>query len=150
MRYLVFLALLLTGCTTRYDAQVAQANAQSAQAQAAIIQAQEQARMFQQLAESSKPVYWPIVVTVLALVVVFGAIILLFMRWHMITISHVAAGQPMQADQLRLLPGQPGFNRQLRLAARERGMQAVRSNGAYYLVDADGQRTPVRQLTVRQ
>lgn len=146
MRYLVFLALILAGCTTRYDAQVAQANAQSAQAQAAIIQAQEQARMFQQLAESSKPVYWPIVVLAILAVVA----LLLVVRWHMITISHVAAGQPMQAEQLRLLPGQPGFNRQLRLAARERGMQAVRSNGTYYLVDADGQRTPVRQLTLRQ
>jgi hypothetical protein len=146
MRYFVFLALILAGCTTRYDAQVAQANAQQAQAQAAIIQAQEQARMFQQLAESAKPVYWPIVVLAVLAVVA----LLLVVRWHMITISHVAAGQPMQAEQLRLLPGQPGFNRQLRLAARERGMQAVRSNGAYYLVDADGQRTPVRQLTVRQ
>lgn len=146
MRYFVFLALILAGCTTRYDAQVAQANAQSAQAQAAIIQAQEQARMFQQLAESSKPVYWPIVVLAILAVVA----LLLVVRWHMITISHVAAGQPMQAEQLRLLPGQPGFNRQLRLAARERGMQAVRSNGTYYLVDADGQRTPVRQLTLRQ
>ena len=146
MRYFVFLALLLAGCTTRYDAQVAQANAQSAQAQAAIIQAQEQARMFQQLAESSKPASWPIVVLAILAVVA----LLLVVRWHMITISHVAAGQPMQAEQLRLLPGQPGFNRQLRLAARERGMQAVRSNGTYYLVDADGQRTPVRQLTLRQ
>jgi len=146
MRYLVFLALFLAGCTTRYDAQVAQANAQSAQAQAAVIQAQEQARMFQQLAESSRPVYWPIVVLAVLAVVA----LLLVVRWHMITISHVAAGQPMQAEQLRLLPGDVGFNRQLRLAARERGATAIKRNGAYYLVDADGQRTPVRQLTVRQ
>ncbi len=146
MRYILLLALILAGCTTRYDAQVAQANAQQAQAQAAIIQAQEQARMFQQLAESSKPVYWPIVVLAVLAVVA----LLLVVRWHMITVSHVAAGQPMQAEQLRLLPGQPGFNRALRLAAEERGGRAVKRGDSYYLVDAEGQRTPVRQLTVRQ
>ena len=146
MRHFVFLALILVGCTTRYDAQVAQANAQSAQAQAAIIQAQEQARMFQQLAESSKPVYWPIITLAILAVVA----LLLVVRWHMITVSHVAAGQPMQAEQLRLLPGQPGFNRALRLAAEERGGRAVKRGDSYYLVDAEGQRTPVRQLTVRQ
>ena len=146
MRYFVFLALILAGCTTRYDAQVAQANAQQAQAQAAIIQAQEQAKMFQQLAESSKPVYWPIVVLAVLAVVA----LLLVVRWHMITVSHVAAGQPMQAGQLRLLPGQPGFNRALRLAAEERGERPVKRGDSYYLVDAEGQRTPVRQLTVRQ
>jgi len=75
---------------------------------------------------------------------------LLVVRWHMITISHVAAGEPMQAEQLRLLPGQPGFNRALRLAAQERGGRAVKRGDSYYLVDADGQRTPVRQLTVRE
>lgn len=146
MRYFVFLALLLTGCTTRYDARVAQANAQQAQAQAAIIQAQEQAKMFQQLAESARPVYWPIVTLAVLAVVA----LLLVVRWHMITISHVAAGEPMQAEQLRLLPGQPGFNRALRLAAQERGGRAVKRGDSYYLVDADGQRTPVRQLTVRE
>ena len=146
MRYLFLLTFFLAGCTSRYDAQVAQANAQSAQAQAAIIQAQEQARMFQQLAESAKPNYWPLV----TLAVLAVAALLLVVRWHMITISHVAAGQPMPAEELRLLPGDVGFNQQLRLAARERGERAALIGGAYYLINAEGQRTPVNQLTVRE
>src|SRR3990167_4365617 len=139
MRYLFLLTFFLAGCTSRYDAQVAQANAQSAQAQAAMIQAQEQARMFQQLAESAKPVYWPLV-TLAVLAVVS---LLLVVRWHMITISHVAAGQPVPAEQLRLLPGDVGFNLALRLAAKERGERAVRRGDSYYLINAEGQRTPV-------
>ena len=101
---LLWLALsILAGCTTRYDAQVAQAQAQQAQAQAAIVQAQEQARMYQTLAEASKPNYWPLVVMAILAVVA----LLLVVRWHMVTVSHVAAGQSVQAQQLRLLPGDP-------------------------------------------
>lgn len=144
--WIIALFLVLAGCTTRYDAEVAAANADSVRSQAVIVQAQEQARMFQQLAESAKPVYWPIV----ALAILSIVALLLVVRWHMITISHVAARQPMCADQLRLLPGDTGFNRALRIAAARRGARPMRSGGCYYLVDADGQRTQVRQLTVRE
>ena len=143
---LLWLALsILAGCTTRYDAQVAQAQAQQAQAQAAIVQAQEQARMYQTLAEASKPNYWPLVVMAILAVVA----LLLVVRWHMVTVSHVAAGQSVQAQQLRLLPGDPGFNRALRIAASERGATPIKCNGRYYLVE-NGQRTEVKQLTVQR
>lgn len=145
MRYFFFLALLLAGCTSRYDAQVAQANAQQMQAQAAIVQAQEQAKMYATLAEASKPNYWPLVIMAVLAVVA----LLLVVRWHMITVSHVAAGQAVQAQQLRLLPGDPGFNRALRIAAQERGATPIKSNGRYYLVDGE-RRIEVRQLTVQQ
>lgn len=136
---------MLAACTTRYDAQVAQANAQQMQAQAAIVQAQEQAKMYATLAEASKPNYWPLVImAVLAIVA-----LLLVVRWHMVTVSHVAAGQPVQAQQLRLLPGDPGFNRALRIAASERGATPIKRNGRYYLIDGE-RRIEVKQLTVQQ
>lgn len=149
-KYILLLALLLAGCTSRYDAQVAQANANAVQSQALIVQSQENARMFSTLADAAKPTYWPIVLVVIVFVVAMGMAILLVVRWHMIIVSHVAAGRPVHTEELRLLPGQPGFNRELRLAARERGEQAVKRGGAYYLVNAEGQRTPVNQLIVRE
>lgn len=145
MKYLFIIALLLTGCTSRYDAQVAQANAQAVQAQAAIVQAQEQAKMYATLAEAAKPNYWPIVILAVLAVVA----LLLVVRWHMITVSAVAAGQVVQAQQLQvLLPGDIGFHRALKLAAQERGARPVKRNGRYYLVE-DGQFTEVKQLTVQ-
>lgn len=145
MRYLMLLGLFLPACTSRYDAQVAQANAQQMQAQAAIVQAQKNAEMYATLAEAAKPNYWPIVVlSVLAVVA-----LLLVVRWHMITVAAVAAGQAVQPEQLRvLLPGDVGFNRALKLAALERGARAVKQAGRYYLIDG-GRRVEVKQLTMQ-
>jgi hypothetical protein len=131
----------LAACTSRYDAQVAQANAQQAQAQAAIIQAQKQAEMFSTLAESAKPVYWPIVVLVVLMVVA----ILFIVRWHMVTVSHVAAGQSVRADDLRLLPSDSRFFPALRKEARRIGADVEVSGADYYLI-TDGQRVKVRAL----
>lgn len=146
MRYLMLLGLFLPACTSRYDAQVAQANAQQMQAQAAIVQAQKNAEMYATLAEAAKPNYWPII----ALAVLLVGALLLIVRWHMITVAAVAAGQAVQPEQLRvLLPGDVGFNRALKLAALERGARAVKRNGQYYIVD--GQTTQeVRRLTVKE
>lgn len=145
MKYLPIIALLLTGCTSRYDAQVAQANAQAVQAQAAIVQAQEQAKMYATLAEAAKPNYWPIVILAVLAVVA----LLLVVRWHMITVAAVAAGQAVQPEQLRvLLPGDVGFNRALKLAALERGARAVKQAGRYYLIDG-GRRVEVKKLTMQ-
>lgn len=144
MKYLILIALLLSACTSRYDAQVAQANADTAKAQAAIVQAQEQAKMYATLAEAAKPTYWPLVV----LFVLAFVSVLLIVRWHMMTVTAVATGQP---SQMVLLPGDPGFNRALRLAAQERGARAVKRDGQYYLVSPDRSTAQeVRQLTVME
>lgn len=144
MKYLWMVAFILAGCTSRYDAQVAQAEATQAQAQAAMVQAEQQAQMFATLADAAKPTYWPIV----ALCILAVVAILLIVRWHMVTVAHVAAGQPMPADALRLLPTDDRFYGALRLAAKERGASIEVSGNNYYLVDGE-QRTPVRQLMVR-
>lgn len=99
--------------------------------------------MFATLAESSKPVYWPIVV----LAVLSVAALLLVVRWHMITVAHVAAGRSVQSQLL--LPGQAGFNEALFLAAEERQARISQRDGVIYLIESNGQRTPVRQLTMR-
>lgn len=142
MKYFVLIALALVGCTSRYDAQVAQANAKAAEAQAAIVQAQEQAKMYATLAEAAKPNYWPLVV----LFVLAFVSVLLIVRWHMITVATVTTGQP---SQMVLLPGDPGFNRALRLAAQERGARAVKRAGQYYIVDGSTAQE-VRRLTVTE
>lgn len=146
MKHLWMVApLILAGCTTRYDAQVAQAEAVQAQAQAAMVQAQKNAEMYATLADAAKPTYWPIV----ALCILAVVALLVVVRWHMVTVAHVAAGQPMHADALRLLPTDDRFYSALRLAAKERNARIEVSGDSYYLVDGE-QRTPVRQLTVRQ
>lgn len=142
MKYLIPIALLLSACTSRYDAQVAQANAKAAEAQAAIIQAQEQAKMYATLAEAAKPNYWPLIV----LFVLAFVSVLLIVRWHMQTVAAVAVGeQPM----LTLLPGEPGFNRALRIAAAERGARATKRGGRYYLIDGQTVQE-VRRLAVKE
>lgn len=146
MKYLWTVApLILAGCTTRYDAQVAQAEAVQAQAQAAMVQAQKNAEMYATLADAAKPTYWPLVVLFILTVVA----ILLVVRWNMITVAHVAARKPLPAGALRLLPTDPGFYPALRLAAKERDASIEVQGSDYYLVNGE-QRTPVRQLTVRQ
>ena len=142
MKYLIPIALLLSACTSRYDAQVAQANADAAKAQAAIVQAQEQARMYATLADAAKPNYWPLIV----LFVLAFVSVLLIVRWHMMIVAAVATGQP---SPMVLLPGDPGFNRALRLAAQERGARAVKRNGQYYIVDGQTAQE-VRRLTVKE
>lgn len=142
MKYLIPIALLLSACTSRYDAQVAQANAQQMQAQAAIVQSQKQAEMYATLADAAKPNYWPLIV----LFVLAFVSVLLIVRWHMMTVAAVATGQP---SQMVLLPGDPGFNRALRLAAQERGARAVKRNGQYYIVDGQTAQE-VRRLTVME
>lgn len=142
MKYLIPIALLLSACTSRYDAQVAQANAQQMQAQAAIVQAQKQAEMYATLADAAKPNYWPLIV----LFVLAFVSVLLIVRWHMMIVAAVATGQP---SQMVLLPGDPGFNRALRLAAQERGARAVKRNGQYYIVDGQTAQE-VRRLTVKE
>lgn len=142
MKYLIPIALLLSACTSRYDAQVAQANAQQMQAQAAIVQAQKQAEMYATLADAAKPNYWPLIV----LFVLAFVSVLLIVRWHMMIVAAVATGQP---SQMVLLPGDPGFNRALRLAAQERGARAVKRNGQYYIVDGQTAQE-VRRLTVME
>ena len=132
---------LLTACTSRYDAEVAQAHAQQAQASADIAIAQQQAAMFATLADAARPVYWPIVVLAVLLVIS----ILLIVRWHMITISHVATGQRMDADALRLLPGDARFYGALRGEARRIGASVDVQGDAYYMV-RDGERVQVRAL----
>lgn len=142
MKYLIPIALMLSACTSRYDAQVTQANAKAVEAQAAIVQAQEQAKMYQTLADAAKPTYWPLVV----LFVLAFVSVLLIVRWYMMTVTAVATGQP---SQMVLLPGDPGFNRALRLAAQERGARAVKRNGQYYIVDGQTAQE-VRRLTVME
>ena len=142
MKYLIPIALLLSACTSRYDAQVAQANAQQMQAQAAIVQAQKQAEMYATLADAAKPNYWPLIV----LFVLAFVSVLLIVRWHMMIVAAVATGQP---SQMVLLPGDPGFNRALRLAAQERGARAVKRNGQDYIVDGQTAQE-VRRLTVME
>lgn len=132
---------MLAACTSRYDAQVAQANAQQAQASASIVQAQQQTAMFALLADAAKPTYWPIV----ALCIVAVVALLIVVRWHMVTVAHVAAGVPMQADALRLLPGAPGFYPALRGEARRIGASVEVQGDSYYLV-RDGERVQVRAL----
>ena len=132
---------LLAACTSRYDAQVAQARAQEAAASASIVQAQQQAAMFATLADAAKPTYWPIVVLCIVAVVA----LLMVIRWHMITISHVAAGVPMQADALRLLPGAPGFYPALRGEARRIGASVEVQGDSYYLVRGE-ERVQVKAL----
>ena len=145
MKNLWVCLVLLAGCNTRYDAQVAQANAQSMQAQAAMVQAQENARMYATLADAAKPTYWPLVLLCILVVVA----VLVVVRWHMVTVAHVAANRPLPADALRLLPSDDRFYGALRLAARERGASIEVQGDSYYLVTGE-QRTPVRQLTVRE
>lgn len=143
MRYFI-LMLLVTGCATRYDAQVAQANAQAMQAQAAMVQAQQNAQMYATLADAAKPTYWPVVVLCILAVVAILAVV----RWHMVLVAHVATNYPMHAATRRLLPTNDQFYSALRLAAKERGAQIEVAGSEYYLVDGET-RTPVRQLTVR-
>ena len=112
------------------------------QAQAAIVQAQKQAEMYATLADAAKPNYWPLIV----LFVLAFVSVLLIVRWHMMIVAAVATGQP---SQMVLLPGDPGFNRALRLAAQERGARAVKRNGQYYIVDGQTAQE-VRRLTVME
>lgn len=132
---------MLAACTSRYDAEVAQAQAQQAQASADMVIAQQQAAMFATLADAAKPTYWPIV----ALAVLLVVAVLLIVRWHMVTVAHVAAGVPMQSDALRLLPGAPGFYGALRGEARRIGATVDVQGDAYYLVRGD-ERVQVRAL----
>jgi hypothetical protein len=132
---------VLSACNSQYDARIAEANAYQARVQAAIVQAQENSRMYQTLAESAKPVYWPIVAIVIVAFLVFA----LLMRWHMVTVSHVAAGRPVQAAQLRILPNDPRFYPALRAEARRLGA-SVEVDGADYYIATACERVKVKAL----
>jgi len=182
-KYILLLAfvIMMAGCTTKYDAQEAQARAYEAQAmtdrikaeqeadaerarasqqaaiaaqfqaqaqeqqalaaqvqaQAAITQAQEQTKMIA-AARSNGGVVLIVIVFVLAGLIAW--------RWSLGAVTAVATGQP---SQMVLLPGDPGFNRALRLAAQERGARAVKRAGQYYIVDGSTAQE-VRRLTVTE
>lgn len=131
---LLALALLLTGCPAveKYKAEQEAAVAQQMEQQARMVEAQTQAQMMDTLAQASKPNYWPIIATV----GIFALVLLLVIRWHMITVSHVAAGQPVQ--ELRMLPSAKPFG-ELRLEARRQGYELAVKGDSYYLVDKQGQ-----------
>lgn len=183
--FLLALVVMMAGCTTKYDAQEAQARAYEAQAmtdrikaeqeaeaerarasqqaaiaaqfqaqaqeqqalaaqaqaqaqaQAAITQAQEQTKMIA-AAHSNGGVVLIVIVFVLAGLIAW--------RWSLGAVAAVATGQP---SQMVLLPGDPGFNRALRLAAQERGARAVKRAGQYYIVDGSTAQE-VRRLTVTE
>lgn len=143
MKYLILIALAfaLTGCpaTEKYRAEQERAQAEQMAQQARMVEAETQAAMMRTLADAAKPNYWP-----LALVAILGfGGIMLVVRWHMITVSHVAAGQPVR--ELRMLPSEVSFG-QLRIEARRQGYQLEVDQGAYWLVDSDGNRQKIRAL----
>jgi hypothetical protein len=77
-------------------------------------------------------------------IVAIGAVVMLtFMRWHMVTVSHVAAGQPVR--ELRMLPGEVSFG-QMRIMARRQGYELDVQQGSYFLVDGDGKRQKIKAL----
>ena len=150
MKYLILIALVfaLTGCPAveKYKAeqQTAIAQQESARAdqlaqQARMVEAQAQTDQMKTLADAAKPTYWPIIV----IVAILAGVLLVFMRWHMITMSHVAAGQPVR--ELRMLPGQVDFGQMKRLARRE-GYELEVEQGSYWLVDNDGNRQRIKAL----
>lgn len=143
MKYLILIiiALSLTGCPAveKYKAEQEQAHAaqqaaiadQMAQ-QARMVESDNQAAMMDTLADAAKPVYWPFVV----IVAIFAVALLLFMRMHVIAVSHVAAGEPVR--ELRMLPSAKPFG-ELRLEARRQGYELAVKGDSYYLVDKQGQ-----------
>lgn len=140
---LIIIALTLTGCPAvekyRAEQEAAQAAQQAAIAdqmaqQARMVESDNQAAMMGTLAQAAKPVYWPIVL----IVTLFAGVIVLFMRWHMVTVAHVATGQ-------RLLPQQMSFA-QLRMQARREGYELEVAGASYFLVDNDGNRQKIRGL----
>ncbi len=152
---LMVLCLCLTGCVgetraertarlaeeQRLSVENQQALTAQAQAQAAIVQAEQNAIMYQTLADAAKPNYTPLlVVAVLAVVA-----ILLIVRWHMIALTHVAAGQAVRGDDMRLLPGAPGFYPALRQIAKREGGRVEVQGDSYYLVMND-ERVKVKSL----
>lgn len=144
-KYLILIVavFLMVGCpdTERYKAQQEEARALQMAEQARMVQAEQNAAMMRTLADAAKPNYWPMLAVA---VLGFGGIMLV-VRWHMVTVSHVAAGQTVRANDLRLLPGQVDFGQMKRLARRD-GYELEVEQGAYFLVDNDGNRQRIKAL----
>ena len=142
-KYLILIALVLTltGCpaSQKYIAEQEAAKALQMVEQAKIVQAQEHSNQMATLANAAKPTYWPIIVTV----AIFAGVLLTFMRWHMVTISHLAAGQPVR--ELRMLPSEISFG-QMRIEARRQGYDLEVVNNSFYLVDQTGNRQKVNGM----
>jgi hypothetical protein len=145
---LIALALTLTACpaTEKYRAeqQAAIAQQEAARAdqlaqQARMVEAEQQSAQMKTLADAAKPTYWPMI----AIVAIGAVVMLTFMRWHMVTVSHVAAGQPVR--ELRMLPGEVSFG-QMRIMARRQGYELDVQQGSYFLVDGDGKRQKIKAL----
>jgi outer membrane murein-binding lipoprotein Lpp len=152
VKYLILIAavFLMVGCpsTEKYKAeqQAAIAKQEAARAdqlaqQARMVESDNNAAMMRTLADAAKPNYWPILVVV----VVGFAGVLLVVRWHMVTVSHVAAGQAVQAQQLRLLPSEVSFA-QLRAMARREGKELEVIDGSFFLVDSQGEKQRIKAL----
>jgi hypothetical protein len=120
----------------------AQAQAAAAQAESAadIAAVNAQTDQLEVLAKAAKPTYWPIV----AVVLVFAGLLLLFMRWHMVTVSHVAVGRPV-ADLPMLPDGVTSFAQMRREAARI-GCTIEARGDSFYLVDSQGREKKVKAL----
>lgn len=153
---IALLAVALTGCVANpekiaeYEAQQAQANAQAQQAIAAQQQAQAQQEMYRNetqrfdiLADAVRPTYWPFVLCLIVVVLV------VYMN-HRAQLAHTAMLTGQRSENVRLLPGDVGFERALLDIARARGVRPIRgSSGAYYLPLPDGGKEKVTALTIR-
>ena len=145
LKYLLLIAavFLMVGCpaTEKYKAEQQAARADQMAEQARMVESDNNAAMMRTLADAAKPNYWPIMVVV----VVGFAGVLLVVRWHMVTVSHVAAGQAVQSQQLRLLPREVPFA-QLRAMARREGKELEVIEGSFFLVDSQGQKRRITGL----
>ena len=154
--YVLLVALVVSaGCFSpvemkQAEARQAEAIALQQQAQAAAAQAEAQKAMYEQetarfdiLADAAKPVYWPFAVA-------FVVLLLLVYINHRAQLAHMAMLTGQRAENVRLLPGDSGFERALIALATERGVRPIkgREQGIYYLPTPDGGKERVKYLTV--
>jgi len=135
----VVIVLIAAGCYSPVELE--QAKAEHASAVAQQVAAEQETARFAILSDAAQPVYWPFVLAL-------GCVLLVVYMGHRAQLAQVGMLTGNAPVNVRLLPGDAGFERALLDYAREKGGRARRGrqSGSYYL-EVDGQREKVRALT---
>ncbi len=139
MRWLLLFLVLSVVAVGCYDpVALEEARSSRARAQAELVRHEQETARFEVLAKAGKPIYWPFLVSLLVVLLV------VYMN-HRAMLAQVAMLTGQNPGQVRLLPGDAGFERALFSMARERGVRPQRDRRGNYYIEGERVRALIEE-----